>query len=128
MNIWYLTVTLIAIAANGFSGIAALVHFKPILPGMARADVPTSWLTFPIGTLKTAGALGLAAGLAVRPLGVAAAIGLVLFFVCAIYTHIRASDYGAQFYLANGFLALNVAALLLGLHETGAGSFVGLPV
>jgi DoxX-like family len=111
----YVAVTLIAIALNGFSGIAALVHFKPILPGMAKAGVPLSWLTFPIGTAKTAGALGLAAGLAFRPLGVAAAIGLVLFFVCAIYTHIRASDYSPQFYLANGFLALNVAALALAL-------------
>jgi hypothetical protein len=111
----YLVVTLTASALNGFSGIAALVHFKPILPGMAKAGVPLSWLTFPIGTAKTAGAKGLAVGLAFRPLGVAAAIGLVLFFVCAIYTHIRASDYSPQFYLANGFLALNVAALALAL-------------
>ena len=83
---------------------------------MAKAGVPTSWLTFPIGTLKTAGALGLAAGLAFRPLGTAAAIGLVLFFVCAIYTHIRAGDYGPQFVLANGFLALNVGVLALALN------------
>src|SRR5215212_3225317 len=120
MTTSYLTVTLIAVAANGFSGIAALLHFKPILPGMANAGVPISWLTFPIGTLKTAGAFGLAAGLAFRPLGVAAAFGLILFFVCAIYTHIRASDFGPQFYLANGFLALNVAALVLALNENGA--------
>ena len=113
-------VTLIAVAANGFSGIAALLHFRPILPGMAKAGVPESWLTFPIGTLKTAGALGLAAGLVFRPLGIAAAIGLVLFFVCAIYTHIRASDYGPQFGLANGFLALNVGALVLTLMNAGA--------
>ena len=115
MTIADLTVTLIAIAANGFSGIAALVHFRPILAGMAKADVPESWLTFPIGTLKTLGALGLAAGLLVRPLGVSAAVGLVLFFVCAIYTHIRAADYDAQFGLAIGFLGLNVAALALSL-------------
>src|SRR5712672_1559680 len=123
MTTAYITVTLIAIAANGFSGIAALLHLKPILPGMAKAGVPISWLTFPIGTLKTAGALGLAAGLAFRPLGVAAAIGLVLFFVCAIYTHIRAGDYSPQFYLANGFLALNVAALSLALHENDSSVF-----
>lgn len=113
-------VTLIAVAANGFSGIAALLHFRPILPGMAKAGVPESWLTFPIGTLKTAGALGLAVGLVFRPIGIAAAIGLVLFFVCAIYTHIRASDYGPQFGLANGFLALNIGALVLTLMNAGA--------
>jgi len=64
---------------------------------------------------ETLGALGLAAGLVFRPLGVAAAIGLVLFFVCAIYTHIRAGDYGAQFALAVGFLGLNVGVLALSL-------------
>jgi hypothetical protein len=118
MTTAYLAVTLAAIAANGFSGIAALLHFQPIMPGMARAGVPVSWLTFPIGTLKTLGALGLAAGLAFHPLGIAAATGLVLFFVCAIYTHVLAGDYGSQFGLAIGFLALNVAVLALGL-ETG---------
>jgi hypothetical protein len=112
----YLIVAVVAIAANAFSGIAALVHFKPILPGMVKADVPESWLTFPIGTLKTAGALGLLLGLIGLPLiGTAAAIGLVLFFVCAVYTHIRASDYSPQFGLATGFLALAVATLALGL-------------
>jgi hypothetical protein len=115
MTTAYLAVTLTAIAANGFSGIAALLHFQPIMPGMAKAGVPISWLTFPIGTLKTLGALGLAAGLLFRPIGVSAAIGLVLFFVCALYTHIRASDYSPQFGLAIGFLGLNVAALALSL-------------
>jgi hypothetical protein len=115
MTAAYVAVTLTAVAANGFSGVAALLHFKPIMPGMAKAGVPVSWLTFPIGTMKTLGALGLAAGLAFRPLGTSAAIGLVLFFVCAIYTHIRAGDYSVQFGLAIGFLGLNVAALALSL-------------
>jgi hypothetical protein len=80
--------------ANAFSGVAALVHFKPIIPGMVKAGVPESWLTFPIGTLKTAGALGLLLGLTGVPLiGTAAAIGLVLFLVCAIHTHLLARDY-----------------------------------
>ena len=112
----YVAVTILAIAANAFSGIAALVHFKPILPGMARAGVPESWLTFPIGTLKAAGALGLLLGLIGVPLiGTAATIGLILFFVCAIYTHLRAGDYSTQFGLAIGFLSLAVAALVFDL-------------
>jgi hypothetical protein len=116
MSTVYLALTLITVAANTFSGTAALLHFKPILPGMAKAGVPESWLTFPIGTLKTAGALGLLAGLiGVPAVGIAAAIGLVLFFVCAVYTHIRAHDYTAQFYLANGFLLLAATTLSLQL-------------
>src|SRR5919197_282080 len=98
----YVAVTLLAIAANTFSGVAALVHFKPILPGMVKAGVPESWLTFPIGTLKTAGA-----------------VGLILFFVCALYTHMRAGDYAPQFGLALGFLLLAVAALVLDLATAG---------
>src|SRR5438034_2269241 len=112
----YVVVTLLAIAANTFSGVAALVHFKPILPGMVKAGVPESWLTFPIGTLKTAGAVGLLLGLLGVPLiGTAAAIGLVQFFVCATYTHVLARDYSSQFGLAIGFLLLAVAALVVNL-------------
>ena len=114
MSFTHVVVTLLTIVANAFSGVAALAHFKPIIPGMVRAGVPESWLTFPIGTLKTAGAAGLLLGLIGVPLiGTAAAIGLVLFFVCAVYTHLRAGDYSPQFGLANGFLALAVAALAL---------------
>jgi hypothetical protein len=110
----YLIVTLVAVAANAFSGIAALAHFPPILPGMARAGVPVSWLRFPIGTLKTAGAVGLLLGVVGVPLlGPAAATGLILFFVCALYTHVRAADYTAQFGLAVVFLALAVGSLAL---------------
>lgn len=116
MSTAYLAVALVTVAANAFSGIAALARFRPILPGMARAGVPESWLVFPIGTLKLAGAAGLLLGLAGVPLvGTAAAAGLVLFFVCALYTHIRAADYSPQFGLAHGFLALAVASLTLGL-------------
>jgi hypothetical protein len=115
MSTAYLIVTLLAIAAIGFSGIAAIAHFAPILPGMTRAGVPESWLTT-LGILKTAGAGGLLLGLLGVPLvGLAAAIGLVLFFVCAVYTHIRAGDFSSQFGLAIGFLALAVATLALGL-------------
>jgi hypothetical protein len=36
----YVALNLVAIVANGFSGVAALLHFKPILPGMARTLPP----------------------------------------------------------------------------------------
>lgn len=122
----YAAVTLVAIAANAFSGVAAILHFKPILPGMDRAGVPISWLTFPIGTLKTAGAIGLLLGLAGVPyLGGAAAAGLVIFFVCALYTHVRAHDLSSQFGLAIGFLSLAVAALVLDFAAAGV-SLAGL--
>lgn len=116
MSTAYLVVTLVAVAANGFSGIAALLHFSPIIEPMARAGVAESWLTFPIGVLKTAGAAGLLLGVLGVPLiGTAAAIGLVLFFVCAIHTHLLARDYSSQLGLAIGFLSLATGTLVLGL-------------
>ena len=122
MDTAYVVVALVAVAANGFSGIAAIAHFRPILPGMARVGVPESWLTFPIGTLKTAGAAGLLLGLAGVPLvGTAAAAGLVLFFVCAVSAHLRAGDYSSQLGLAVGFLGLAVASLALGLASSPVG-------
>jgi len=116
VNAAYTTILWAAIVVNGLSGIAALFHFKPILPGMAKAGVPVSWLTFPIGTLKTLGALGLLAGLIWFPvLGIAAAAGLVIFFICAMYTHVLAGDLTAQFYLACFILALDAVTLAVTL-------------
>ena len=100
-----------AIAANTFSGVAALVRFRPILPGMRRAQEPESWLPM-IGTLKTAGGLGLALGLSGVPgIGAAAAAGLTGFFTVAIGFHLRARDWSRQLALATGFLALNSTVL-----------------
>jgi hypothetical protein len=39
----------------------------------------------------------------------------VLFFACAVHTHLLARDRSAQFLLANGFLVLSGTALALGL-------------
>jgi hypothetical protein len=121
MSTSYLAITLVASAANAFSGIAALLRIAPIQRGMARTGVKDSWLRFPIGTLKSAGAAGLLAGLAGVPyVGTAAAAGLVLFFACAVHTHLLAGDYSPQFGLAVGFLLLAVAALAVDLARHGA--------
>ncbi|MEV1005990.1 DoxX family protein [Streptomyces sp. NPDC049881] len=112
----HLVVTLFAALANGFSGVGAVLRLPAILPGMARAGVPESWLVFPIGTLKLAGAAGLLLGLLGVPLiGPAAALGLTLYFLCAIGVHVHARDFSAQFGLAIGFVALNTATLVLAL-------------
>lgn len=113
MHTAYLVVTISAIIFNGFSGVSALVHFAPIIPPMQRAGVPVSWLTFPIGTLKTLGALGLIVGLSVPGIGVAAAAGLTIFFICAMYTHVLAHDISGQFGLAAFLFAFNVATFTL---------------
>jgi hypothetical protein len=105
------TLTTVAIAANTFSGIAALARFQPIMPGMRKARVPESWLPM-IGALKTAGGLGLMLGQAGVPrIGAASAAGLTGFFAAAIGFHLRARDWSPQLGLATGFLALNTTVL-----------------
>jgi hypothetical protein len=108
----YVVVTLIAAAANALSAGFDFVRYPKVAVNMAQAGVPESWM-FPLGFLKAAGALGLIAGFVVPPIGIAAAFGLVLFFIGAILTHIRGHFY--DFALPIVFLALAVAALGLRL-------------
>jgi hypothetical protein len=113
MFVAYVVVTALTAAANIFSAACDFVRYKQISLAMARAGVPDSWMNT-LGILKFAGALGLLVGIRVPLVGTAAALGLVLFFVGAIATHLRARDY--SFGLAAMFLVLAVAALVLGLQ------------
>ena len=111
----YIVVTLLAAAANAFSATLDFIRYKQILINMAKVGVSESWITI-LGILKAAGALGLLIGIGVPLIGIAAAVGLVLFFVAAIIAHLRARDY--SFGLAVVFLLLAVAALVLRLTSS----------
>jgi hypothetical protein len=67
----------------------------------------------PLGVLLASGAVGLLAGFAVPALGTAAAIGLVVYFICAVNAHLRVGDRG--FGGAVFFLVLAVTALTTSL-------------
>ena len=110
MFIACVVVTLLAAAANIFSATLDFIRYKQVLINMAKAGVPESWITM-LGVLKAAGALGLLMGIGVSLVGIAAAVGLILFFIGAIITHLRARDY--SFGLAVVFLLLAVTALVL---------------
>ena len=110
MFIAYLVVTIATAAANIFSATLDFIRYKQILINMANVGVPDSWITA-LGVLKAAGALGLLVGIAVPSIGIAAARGLVLFFIGAIVTHLLGHDY--SFGLAAVFLLLAIAALVL---------------
>jgi hypothetical protein len=112
MFITYITGTVIAAAANMFSAILDFIRYKQVLINMKEAGVSESWIRI-LGILKAAGALGLLVGIGVPAIGIVAATGLVLFFVAAIITHLRAHDY--SFGLAIVFLLLAVTALALRL-------------
>ncbi|WP_432073711.1 DoxX family protein [Streptomyces wuyuanensis] len=74
-----------------FSGRSMLVKDKDIVETLTRLGVPSSWYTM-LALLKFAGAAGLLIGIFYRPLGIAAAIGVVLFFVGAVISHLRVKD------------------------------------
>jgi tetrahydromethanopterin S-methyltransferase subunit C len=112
----YIAVTVLAAAANLFAAGADFVRYPKIAINMDRAGVPRSWM-ISLGILKAAGALGLLIGIFVPPIGIAAAVGLVLFFVGAIITHLRGHYYA--FTAPIIFLTLAVAALVLRLAVSG---------
>jgi len=85
---------------------------KFVLANSAEVGVPRSRLSA-LGAAKLAGAVGLVVGLLGLPaLGIAAAAGLVLFFVGAVVTHVRA---GVLHNIAfpGGYLLLSTASLAL---------------
>ncbi|QCR48037.1 hypothetical protein C1N79_16040 [Streptomyces sp. SGAir0924] len=108
----YVTVTVVAVVADAGIAVADLRRAPFVLANSAEVAVPASWLPG-LALLKAAGAAGLLAGLlGFRPLGIAAAVGLVLFFVGALVAHVRARVFHNIAFPA-GYLALNAAALVL---------------
>jgi hypothetical protein len=107
----HLVVTLVTIAATASMAIANLMHARFVLANAASVGVPESWITN-LGLLKAAGAAGLLLGLLGVPLvGPAAGLGLSLFFVGAIITHLRARNY--QLVFPGGYLLLSASSLVL---------------
>ena len=81
---------LLALAAAG-SAMGKLTKNPKIVEQLTGLGVPTSWLP-PLAVAELAGAVGLLVGLAVAPLGMAAAVGLILYFLGAVATHVKAGD------------------------------------
>jgi DoxX-like family len=103
-------VLIVTIVANMGIALADFSSAKFVLNNSAQVGVSTTWLPM-LGVLKAAGAVGLLLGLlGVRPIGIAAALGLVVFFIGAVATHVRARVfYNIAFPM--GYLALAVASL-----------------
>jgi hypothetical protein len=115
MSTLFITMLIVGGLSNLGSGIGAIVKLKVILPLMDGANVPQSMLVFPIGVFKAAGGLGLLAGLAFPLVGTAAAAGLVLFWTCAVHTHVLANFWPKETVGTFAFLGLAVGTLALDL-------------
>ncbi|MFI8264374.1 DoxX family protein [Streptomyces sp. NPDC085665] len=84
---------------------------EAVMASMRKVEVPDAWLPR-LAALKAAGAAGLVAGLWVTPLGVAAAVGVTLYFIGAVISHLRVKD----FELAPAAVLALVAAAALALR------------
>ncbi|WP_432122953.1 DoxX family protein [Streptomyces sp. S1] len=92
MFIAYAVVAALLALALSASAFFTFTRNPQITGSMAKLGVPESWLPW-LAAAKAAGAIGLLVGLAVPALGVAAAIGVTLYFLGALVTHLRARDY-----------------------------------
>ncbi|SNT56365.1 DoxX-like family protein [Actinomadura meyerae] len=116
MTTVYITVTLITAAINAAIAVADLAKARFVLANSAEVGVPHSMLPL-LAALKGAGAAGLVLGLlGLHVIGVAAATGLVAFFVIAVAAHVRAKVfYNIAF--PGAFLALAAASLTLAVAD-----------
>jgi len=88
----YLAITMLLAAMAAFSGVAK-IRLDPRIVRVIHEviGVPLRYLPF-LAACEFAGALGLVLGIWWPPLGVAAGIGLVLYFVGAVASHLRVGD------------------------------------
>lgn len=86
------TVVIVVAAWIAFSGVSVLARRAFIVENLEAYGVPERWWPW-LGVAKTVGAAGLLAGLVVPAVGVAAAMGLGVYFVGALLTVTRARAY-----------------------------------
>ena len=123
MFVAYVVVTVITVIANAAIAGADLRRTQFVLANMAEVRVPQKMLPL-IATLKAAGAAGLLIGLlgiilavpGLPYLGVAASIGLVLFFAGALISHVRAQVF-YNIYYPGSYWLLAIASLALLLTQ-----------
>jgi hypothetical protein len=98
-----------------FSASAKLTRNQQLVDGLTAIGVPLGMLPF-LAACEIAGAVGLVIGLWWAPLGIAAAVGVVLYFVGAVGAHLRKSDFkgapsaGVMFLASTAVLILRIAS------------------
>ncbi|MEV0296925.1 DoxX family protein [Nocardia sp. NPDC050710] len=111
MSIAYVVITVLAALGTAFTVYFDVAKAQRVRDTMSVYGL-AHWTLAPLGVIKTAGALGLLAGLFIPPLGLTTAICLVLYYVLAVAVILRARQYRDVVYplpylaLAAGSLAL----------------------
>ncbi len=116
MHVTYLVATILTALANGYAAALDFLGAESVKVVADRVQVARRWMV-PLGTLLASGAIGLLTGFVVPALGTAAAIGLVVYFICAVTAHVRVRDReigGAVFFLVLAAAALTTS---VGYHN-----------
>ena len=117
MHIIYVVITILAALAYSYAAGLNFVGAESVKVVADRVQVSRGWMV-PLGTLLASGTVGLLTGFAVPALGTASAIGLILYFICAVTAHLRVRDRGIGG--AVFFLLLAAAALTTDLAHHGS--------
>ncbi|MFB6617963.1 DoxX family protein [Streptomyces sp. NPDC085524] len=96
----------------GFSAYSVFTKAEFVVGPLAQYGVPESIWTF-LGVAKAAGAVGLVVGIFVPLIGIAAAVGIALYFAGAVITTFRAKAYAHAVFPVM-YAAPAVVALVLG--------------
>jgi DoxX-like family len=84
-------VTVLLAAILAFAAVRKLTHREDVVATYAKVGVPEERLN-QLAFVLLLGAAGLLLGLAWAPIGIAAAAGVVVYFVLAIVAHVRHDD------------------------------------
>ena len=118
MEAAYFTLASVTAVALGYAGYMNFTRHEVVIEAARTVRAPRSWI-YPLGTILSAGALGLLLGFVVPVIGAAAAIGVVIYFCAAIAAHLRVGDH--HLLPPAIFLALALATLALDLADGGLG-------
>jgi len=119
MDNFYVVVIVLAALAYGYAALLSFAGAQSVKVVAERVRVSQKWM-IPLGMVLGSGAVGLLIGLAVPALGIAAASGLVVYFICALCAHIRVHDHGVGG--AVGFFVLALVALAVEIAYRAHGS------
>lgn len=115
MFILYVAVTVILTLMLAGSSFLDITRETKLVDSLTGLGVPYEWIPA-LGAIKLVGIAGLLVGLFVPAIGIAAAIGLILYFAGAVAAHLRSGDHQIVPPAMLGLLA--VAALGLRIAAT----------
>jgi|SRR5262252_4155819 len=111
MSTVHAIIAILAAVMVGYSAAALFLSADWVVRSLTDYGVPHRWWPW-LGAAKAAGAAGMLVGVLVPAIGLAAAIGLIVYFIGAVVTVVRARWYSHIPYPLV-FMAPVVAALAL---------------